>query len=110
MPHPKHRRTSSDRKRRASHFALKKVQFGTCQKCKEPVRPHYACANCGTYSGRETVDMSRTTARAVAKVQSRADQKAETTTSEKPVKEKKEVKSGKVEKVESEKPEKSAKE
>lgn len=50
---PGHRRTSSHKRRRASHFALDKKQLGQCAKCKKPVRPHVACAFCGTYKGRQ---------------------------------------------------------
>jgi large subunit ribosomal protein L32 len=49
------RRTKSSKKRRASHFALKKTNFTTCSHCQKPVRPHYACPNCGYYKGREVV-------------------------------------------------------
>jgi len=69
MAVPGHRRTSSDKRRRAAHFALKKRVFATCAKCKEPVLPHHACQNCGTYSGRKAVDTSRSLARAVKKAQ-----------------------------------------
>jgi large subunit ribosomal protein L32 len=49
---PGHRRTSSHKHRRAAHFALKPSQLTICAKCQKPVRPHYACAFCGTYQGR----------------------------------------------------------
>lgn len=66
---PKHRRTSGDKRRRASHFAMNKQVLGECKKCKSPVRPHYACGVCGTYGGRESIDMSRSVARALKKSQ-----------------------------------------
>ena len=50
---PGHRRTSSHKRRRASHFAVKPTQLTTCAQCKKPVKPHYACAFCGTYKGRK---------------------------------------------------------
>ncbi len=52
---PGHRRTSSDKRRRAAHFALKKLHLATCPKCKKKVRPYHACAFCGTYAGREVL-------------------------------------------------------
>jgi large subunit ribosomal protein L32 len=55
MALPGHRRTSSDKRRRAAHFALKKINFFHCPKCKKPVLPHHACANCGTYAGRQVL-------------------------------------------------------
>lgn len=32
-------------------------RFLSCPKCKEPVLPHTACLNCGTYKGREVIDV-----------------------------------------------------
>jgi len=50
---PGHRRTSSHKRRRAAHFALTPAQLTKCPKCAKPVRPHTACAFCGTYQGRQ---------------------------------------------------------
>lgn len=52
---PGHRRTSSHKRRRASHFALRKMNFAVCGKCKKAVAPHTACALCGTYKGRQVL-------------------------------------------------------
>jgi large subunit ribosomal protein L32 len=52
---PGHRRTSSDKRRRAAHFALTEKTLAECPKCKQPVLPHYVCANCGTYKGRQVL-------------------------------------------------------
>ncbi|MCX6781051.1 MAG: 50S ribosomal protein L32 [Candidatus Magasanikbacteria bacterium] len=50
---PGHRRTSSHKRLRASHFALKPAALTKCTQCKKPVLPHHACAFCGTYKGRK---------------------------------------------------------
>jgi len=42
-------RTSSQAKRRASHFALKKTSLSNCAKCDAKVEPHRTCAECGEY-------------------------------------------------------------
>lgn len=52
MSVPKKRRTSSSRKRRASHFALKAKSLVKCEKCNELNLPHHACKKCGNYKGR----------------------------------------------------------
>ncbi|MFH0928419.1 MAG: 50S ribosomal protein L32 [bacterium] len=52
---PGHHRTSSHKRRRAAHFALKKSQPGVCPRCKKPVLSHRACAFCGFYNGREVL-------------------------------------------------------
>jgi large subunit ribosomal protein L32 len=57
MALPAHRNTSSSRKRRASHFALKKTNLAACPKCKQPKLQHNACANCGTYGGRQVLKL-----------------------------------------------------
>ena len=54
---PGHRRTSSHKRRRASHFALKPKTLATCPKCKAPVLPHVACKECGTYAGRQVIEL-----------------------------------------------------
>ncbi len=57
MAVPKQRHTKSRRNRRRSHHALKKQGLSECPKCKETVMPHQLCQNCGTYGGREVVDV-----------------------------------------------------
>ena len=42
---------------RRSHHALSKGTLSKCKKCKSPIRPHHACAKCGTYKGREVIDV-----------------------------------------------------
>jgi large subunit ribosomal protein L32 len=55
---PGHRRTSSHKRRRAAHFALKKLTLAACPKCKEPMMPHRACPSCGTYAGRKVRELA----------------------------------------------------
>ncbi|MAG29173.1 50S ribosomal protein L32 [bacterium] len=49
MSVPTKRRTSSQHKRRASHFALKKAVFSECAKCSARVLAHRICPECGEY-------------------------------------------------------------
>ena len=51
------RATRSHTGNRRSHHALKKRQPFSCPKCKEPALMHTACLNCGTYKGREVIDV-----------------------------------------------------
>ena len=55
MSVPKKRRTKSSVGRRRSHHALKRLNLNTCPKCGEAVKPHHACALCGTYKSREVL-------------------------------------------------------
>lgn len=50
---PGHRRTSSHKRRRASHFALKKKDLAKCESCGADKMPHKACLDCGSYKGRK---------------------------------------------------------
>ena len=45
------------KKKSAPHHALKKQNFVNCPKCKELVLSHCLCQNCGTYAGREVIDV-----------------------------------------------------
>ncbi len=54
---PGHRRTSSHKRRRASHFALKATNLTKCANCQQPVVTHQACANCGYYKGRQVLQV-----------------------------------------------------
>ncbi len=56
---PGHRRTSSDKRKRAAHFALSATAVNTCPKCGKAVRPHRACAFCGTYKGKQVVKVDK---------------------------------------------------
>ncbi len=65
---PGHRRTSSHKRRRASHFALAKSVSGVCDKCKQPILPHRACKTCGFYKGRTVVDKTRDSLRVAKRI------------------------------------------
>ena len=57
MPIPRQRHTKGRRNRRRSHLALKKTNLTACAKCGQMNLPHQVCLNCGTYAGREVVDV-----------------------------------------------------
>lgn len=57
MSVPTQKRTKSSAKRRASHFSLKKASLHKCPKCGKPSLPHRACEFCGTYKGKQVIDL-----------------------------------------------------
>jgi len=57
MRTPTQKRTTSSKKRRASHFALKNVQVGVCSNCQKPVRSHCVCLACGFYKGKAVLTL-----------------------------------------------------
>jgi len=64
---PSQRRTSTSKKQRASHFAMKKVQTAKCADCGASIRPHHACPKCGKYKGKKVVDVAKRAARHMRK-------------------------------------------
>lgn len=51
------RHTKSHTRNRRSHHALDETVLGKCKKCGQDVLSHRACMNCGTYKGREVLDV-----------------------------------------------------
>jgi large subunit ribosomal protein L32 len=39
------------------HKYAKTVVLNVCPKCKKPVLSHTTCLNCGTYKGKEVIDV-----------------------------------------------------
>lgn len=57
MAVPKQKQTKGRRDRRRSHHSLEAKDLSVCSKCGSPVMPHRACFNCGTYAGKEVIDV-----------------------------------------------------
>ena len=51
------RSTRSHTGNRRSHHALRPISLIACARCKTMIRPQFACSNCGTYKGRQVVDV-----------------------------------------------------
>jgi len=60
---PAKKRTPRSRDERRSHHALKTKTVNTCEKCGEPSLPHRACAKCGTYRGKQVINVEKRIAR-----------------------------------------------
>lgn len=56
MANPKKRRTKSAVGKNRAHLALKKVTLNACPQCGQAIKPHTACAFCGTYKGRTVIE------------------------------------------------------
>lgn len=46
---------SKTRSRRAANWKLAAVTVVECSQCRQPKRPHFVCANCGFYDGRQVI-------------------------------------------------------
>ena len=54
---PKRRTSKAKRDKRRSHDALAAPPRSLCPQCREPKMPHRVCPNCGTYRGREVIQI-----------------------------------------------------
>ena len=61
------RHTRSHTANRRSHHALKGQRFSKCVKCGAQHLRHRVCLNCGSYKGREVIDVMAKTNKKLAK-------------------------------------------
>lgn len=59
MAVPKKRTASAKRNMRRSHHSMKKLQLSPCPRCARLLPSHTACPECGTYKGREVIDVMK---------------------------------------------------
>jgi large subunit ribosomal protein L32 len=57
MAVPKRRTSASKRDKRRAHDALRAPHVIACPQCGERTLRHRACAHCGTYRGRQVVEV-----------------------------------------------------
>ncbi len=48
---------SRTRHRKAQWMKTSAPTYAVCKRCKAHTRPHTVCATCGTYAGREVVEV-----------------------------------------------------
>lgn len=58
MAVPKKKTSKSRKNMRRAHDFLTTQSVSTCPQCKSPKLPHRACPTCGTYKGKEVIDLS----------------------------------------------------
>ena len=57
MAEPKQKMSRSRTRTRRGKQSFQKPQLVTCPKCKDKILPHHVCPVCGTYKGREVLDV-----------------------------------------------------
>ncbi len=57
MAVPKRRTSKSKKNKRRSHHGATRLALFPCPRCAQLVPPHTTCPNCGTYKGREVIDV-----------------------------------------------------
>lgn len=59
MPNPKRRHSKARRDKRRAHDFLTPPASSLCPSCGERKLPHRVCPHCGSYRGRDVVDVSK---------------------------------------------------
>lgn len=54
---PKRKTAKARRDKRRAHQSLNPPALANCSQCHSPKLPHHVCPTCGTYSGREVVEI-----------------------------------------------------
>ena len=54
---PKKKTSKARRDKRRSHDSLTARSLSLCPQCHEPKLPHRVCPHCGTYKGKEIVEV-----------------------------------------------------
>lgn len=57
--HPKQKVSRGKRGNRRRHQFLSMPQLMNCPMCGEKKRTHFVCPHCGSYKGRQVLDMDR---------------------------------------------------
>ncbi len=62
-PQPKKKTSKSRQGRRRAHLSIGRPNLITCPTCRSPRPSHQACPVCGTYRGREVLNVTARAAR-----------------------------------------------
>lgn len=57
MALPKRRHSKTRGRKRRTHYKIKASNPSACPNCGSPRLPHRVCANCGTYKGKEILEV-----------------------------------------------------
>ena len=63
-PLPKRKYAKAAQGKRRAHLALKATTTIECTQCHTPKLPHHVCKTCGTYDGREVLEIKKPKAKA----------------------------------------------
>lgn len=59
MANPKWKLSRMRTRRRRSHDALSAPNVVNCPSCKAPTLPHRLCLSCGSYNGRQVIQLKQ---------------------------------------------------
>lgn len=60
MAVPKRKQSKARRNKRRAHHGLFARSISNCPQCQEPKLPHRVCFHCGTYNGRQILEIEET--------------------------------------------------
>jgi len=60
-PLPKKKCSHARQGQRRAHLKAKVSPVMACTRCTQPMLPHHACPTCGTYDGREVIEIKTKT-------------------------------------------------
>lgn len=77
MSVPKRRKSHGTVRKRRSHHGLAKITVVACPKCGAKIRPHHLCKSCGTYAGKQIIDMGKKQAKQTKRDKKRKEQRTQ---------------------------------
>ena len=57
MALPKRKHSKTRGRKRRTHWVLREPKLVPCPQCKQPVLPHHVCKVCGTYDGKQVIEV-----------------------------------------------------
>jgi large subunit ribosomal protein L32 len=57
MAVPKKKQSKTRSRKRAANWKATAPTYSECPQCHQPKLPHRVCPNCGTYAGRQVVEV-----------------------------------------------------
>lgn len=74
MALPKRKTSKSNKRVRRSHLALSEPELVRCSQCNSYKKPHYVCPVCGTYNGRQVLEIEAKIKKQIQKEQKGKEQ------------------------------------
>jgi large subunit ribosomal protein L32 len=57
MAVPKKKQSKTRTAKRRATWKADSAAYSTCPQCKQPKLPHRVCQNCGSYAGRQAIEV-----------------------------------------------------
>jgi len=74
---PKRKTAKARQGKRRSHLAFASPSINYCSQCNSPKLAHRVCPTCGTYDGREVIQLKSQEKKSEKKAEKKSDKKSE---------------------------------